>query len=722
MADTGLWERVRQGKHTALIGHVDAGEAPDDILLLEVDCDLGGPPLRPLISLCRRVEALLGDRSGDDSADSGGTHLTSGLRHRISGKPREPMHTGRLVGTLNRLRAATARPVVVWFHAADDADGATRAMLLAALAETNWLKLPVIVAVERSEGEFVTALRETLGADDTIDGSHVSATIDMKSLPEDAALVLRAGAVVGNAFEVDTVAELLDAPVLQILEALQLAHDNGVPVRDRGRGVFSLPSDTADAVRASVLPSLRQAWHARLADLLGTPADAAAETESHGEVAGSASDDQLPDLSASPPAFTSPPSLHNLGDMLGRPASVRPPSPEEDELLEKVAREAVVDEPAEQHERARDAARAARHAQMAGRVEDAVAHTLAVADDAAHQGAYDQAWALADDAARQADALPRGIVADILRARVELERARIAWLGVGESAELTLTNALEHLAQAQELVHDDHLMTAEILATAAAVRFDLGDPDSLEEAIDNLTHASLLLAENGRAIEAARLLNDQAAIWVRVGDPVRAYNLLVKSREVFQRLDSAVADLELAETDHQTARLALHAEARPGRERDAIMAGLDHAERAARAFERLNLPRQTSRVWETMGRLAMRGGRLDDAATHLENAFAVQRRHADGVGLARTTAALSELFVRTGDRKQALVALADSVELNIAKGSPIGLAFNLQSLEQLAEGDELPGVANLRKRIKDAQQNVGVVDTPDAIYGPTTGQ
>jgi len=714
MASTELWERVRRGEHTALIGHVDAGEAPDDVLLLEVDCDLGGPPLRPLISLCERVEALLGDRSGDDVADADGTHMTGGLRHRIAAQSREPMHTGRLVGTLNRLASATARPVAVWFHAADAADPATQSSLLAALRESSWLKLPVIVALESGDGEFVASVREILGADDTIDGTHASASIDMTALPEDAALVLRAGAVVGNAFEADTVAELLDVPMLHILEALQLAHDNGVPVRDRGRGVFSLPSDTADAVRRSVLPSLRQAWHARLADLLGTPAEQAAEPATPGETRPE-SGTGLPDLMARAPSFSPPPSLHNLGDMLGRPASARPPSPEEDELLEKVAREAVVGEPVEQHERARDAARAARHAQMAGRIEDAVAHTLAVADDAAHQGAYDQAWALADDAARQADALPRGIVADILRARVELERARIAWLGVGESADLTLNNALDHLARAQELVHDDHLMTAEILATAAAVRFDLGDPESLEEAIDNLTHASLLLAENGRAIEAARLLNDQAAIWVRLGDPVRAYHLLVKSREVFQRLDSPVAELELAETEHQTARLALHAEARPGRERDAILAGLDHADRAAKTFERLNLPRQTSRVWETMGRLSMRGGRLDDAASHLENAFAVQRRHADGVGLARTTAALSELFVRTGDRKRALVALVDSVELNIAKGSPIGLAFNLQSLQQLAQGEDLPGLANLRKRIEEAQQTVGVVDTPDAI-------
>ncbi len=717
MPDTRLWERVRKGEHTALVGQVDTGEAPHDILLIEVDCDLGGRPLRPLLTLCERVERLLGDHR--DEEHIAGAPVSPGLGKRLRGEGREAMHTGRLVGTLNRLAAATARPVVIWFHAADDADIGTQTLLLAALKEPGWLKLPVVVSTERDDSEFVSSLRGVLDKDAVVDGSQTKASVDLTSLPDDAALVLRAAAVIGNAFEVETVADLLDADHLEILEALQLAHDRGVPLRDRGRGVFSLPADTAEAIRLGLLPSLRQAWHARLADLMGTPV-------AHGEPAPEPDLERhpetgLPGFTAPAPSFTPPPSIHNLGDMIGSPATARPSSLEDDELLEKVTRGAADSEPTPPTEPPRDSARAARHAALAGRVEDAVGHTLAVADDAAHQGAFDQAWALVDQAAELAESLPRGIVADLLRARVELERARIAWLGVGESQELTLAKAIEHLGSAQQLVHDDHMMTAEILATAAAVRFDIGDPESLEEAIDNLTHASLLLAENGRAVEAARLLNDQASVWVRIGDPVRAYHLLVKSREVFQRMDSAVAELELAETDHQTARLALHAEARPGRARDAVLAGLDHAGRAAKTFEKLGLPRQTSRVWETMGRLAMRGERHEDAAMHLEKAFDVQRRHADGVGLARTTAALSELFVRTGDRKRALVALSDSVDLNISKGSPIGLAFNLQSLAKLAEGDDLPGLANLRQRIVEAQKVVGEVDTPDAIYGPTTG-
>jgi len=717
MSKAELWERVRRGKHTALIGQVDAGEAPPDILLLEVDCDLGGPPLRPLLTLCERVEALLGDEKVDDNEAAGEPHFSSGLLRRMQGETHEPMHTGRLVGTLNRLSAATARPVAIWFHAADQADVGSQTLLLASLKERGWLKLPVVIAVESSDGEFVSSLRGLLKADDIIDGTQSAASVDMTTLPDDAALVLRAAAIVGNAFEVETVADLLDAEHFEILEALQVAHDRGVPLRDRGRGVFSLPVDTAEAIRGSLLPSLRQAWHARLADLMGNPVDHEDDEVPEPEIRRN-SETGLPSLYPTPSSsFTPPPAMNNLGDMLGRPDSARAPTLEENELLDKVAREAVVAEAASSHEPARNSARAARHAAQAGRVEDAVGHTLAVADEAAHQGAFDQAWALVDQAAELADSLPRGVVADVLRARVELERARIAWLGVGESQELTLAKAMEHLANAQQLVHDDHLMTAEILATAAAVCFDIGDRESLDSAIDNLTQASLLLAENGRAVEAARLLNDQAAVWVRLGDPVRAYHLLVKSREVFQRLDTPIAELELAETNHQTARLALHAEARPGRSRDAILAGLDHAERAAKTFEKLGMARQTSRVWETMGRLAMRGDRNDEAAVHLEKAFEVQRRHADGVGLARTTAALSELFVRSGDRKRALVALADSVELNIAKGSPIGLAFNRQSLQRLSEGEDLPGIANLRKRISDAQEAVGVVDNPDDLYG-----
>jgi hypothetical protein len=59
---------------------------------------------------------------------------------------------------------------------------------------------------------------------------------------------------------------------------------------------------------------------------------------------------------------------------------------------------------------------------------------------------------------------------------------------------------------------------------------------------------------------AARLLNDQAAIYVSLGDPVRATHLLERPRELFEgrlrsHADDVMAVEELAETHHLLARL-----------------------------------------------------------------------------------------------------------------------------------------------------------------------
>jgi hypothetical protein len=53
-------------------------------------------------------------------------------------------------------------------------------------------------------------------------------------------------------------------------------------------------------------------------------------------------------------------------------------------------------------------------------------------------------------------------------------------------------------------------------------------------------------------------------------------------------------------------------------------------------------------------------------------------------GLARSTAALAELSIRTGRLEDAVALLADSINLNFEKGSPLGLAFNRRAFEALA--------------------------------------
>ena len=675
MSEDALLARARAGAHTVVIGEVPV---PAELLVIPIHCDLGGPPLAPLVELCLKIEARLGDE-------------VDGSRRRFAGRPAaRRMYPGRLAGTLNRLAASTPGPAAAWFHAFDRIDPASREMVLACLAEPDWVRLPLVFALEGG-GEVADQLVAALGAGCVIEGAS-PASEELPELPDDVLRALRAAAIAGDAFEIETVAELLVEDPVTVLEQLQNARDRGVPIRDRGDGVLALPPGLAGSLRASLLPSLRQAWNLLLAQAHGTPIDAS-------------DDSQLEALPELPP-------LPDLESIYGTPDTSDLDTAEA--ILESAGRQRSDTSPP------RAPARAARHAVEAGQLEDAVDHLLATARQATEAGAFAEALELIERAEAGASRLPPSPRISALRARAELERGTIAWVAVGspEDNEMTLPRALDHLDRALAIsaAAGDPRLTAEIRATAAGVCFDLGDREALERSIELLTEASRALSEAGLAIEAAQLLNEQASVWVRLGDPVRAYGLLQASRTVFERLDSPEALLEIAGTDHQTARLALHIEARPGRETDAIDLGIALARRAAEVYERFGLFADAAWARETIGRLALRDRRFELATSELQQAFRIQLERGDGNGLARTTAALAELAAQSGDPAGALEALAESVELNIAKGSPIGLAFNLESLERIDPELSLDGAAALAAHIRDAQAEVGVVSNPGALY------
>ena len=74
--------------------------------------------------------------------------------------------------------------------------------------------------------------------------------------------------------------------------------------------------------------------------------------------------------------------------------------------------------------------------------------------------------------------------------------------------------------KAKAALHDDDpvALRAEVSTQIAGVCYELGDPASLDRALAELTEASRLLLGAGDATGAARLLNDQAAVYVRMGD------------------------------------------------------------------------------------------------------------------------------------------------------------------------------------------------------------
>ncbi|MFO0578523.1 MAG: tetratricopeptide repeat protein [Polyangia bacterium] len=334
-------------------------------------------------------------------------------------------------------------------------------------------------------------------------------------------------------------------------------------------------------------------------------------------------------------------------------------------------------------------ARAAGHLVAAGEIENGAARFLSAAREAAAVGAHVQAVHYAREALGLIESLPAAPRRRRLRIVALCELGRLQWQASGPGGKFTLPSALESLSLARSLLEaDDPLeLRSSVSSLLASVLYDVGDLRSLERALRELTDASRAMLDGGDAVGAARLLNDQAAVYVRLGDPVRASHLLEESRRVFERLAPADASaaLEMAETDHLLARLPLHVAARPGREADAISMGKNHAQAAEQTYRKLGAARELTRVWETLGRLELRAGRIERALSKLTEALQVQRELGDVIGLARTTAALAEVLSASTQHEAALGLLRESIALNLEKGSPIGLAYNRRTLEQLGQ-------------------------------------
>jgi tetratricopeptide (TPR) repeat protein len=356
-----------------------------------------------------------------------------------------------------------------------------------------------------------------------------------------------------------------------------------------------------------------------------------------------------------------------------------------------------------------------------GETEAAVERYAAAVNEAAAVGAYAQAVVHARKALSLLEELPVSPRRRRMRAQVLTDLGRLQWLAAGPDLTFTLAGALEVLEAARaSLTEDDPpAQRAEVAVLIAGVCYDVGDMRSLVRALDELTFASRILLGSGDSVGAARLLNDQAAVYVRMGDPVRATHLLSESRKIFEKMapTDPVAMIELAETDHLFARIPLHVAARPGREQDALSMGLDHALACERTYRKLGASRELGRVWETMGRLELKKGRLKRAADRLTAALELQQSIGDLLGLARTTAVLSEVLAAGGRFRDALALLGDSIALNMEKGSPIGLAFNRRALDTLAQS--LPPGGNFRgmleqvaSRLSAAESRLGRVKLP----------
>ena len=294
-------------------------------------------------------------------------------------------------------------------------------------------------------------------------------------------------------------------------------------------------------------------------------------------------------------------------------------------------------------------------------------------------------------------------------AQLELARSLRARPGLG----VALTEPIEAARHAVEL-----LATAEVHKRAAArvtlahLLLEHGAPGALDEALDEVVAASRELTAAGDPQGAASLLNDQAEVWLKLGDTVRAAHLLEAAEGGLEGRTDAMAVVERAETDHLLARLPLYAPARPGHASDALAAALERLERAEAVYLRVGWVDRQAHALDTRGRLLARLGRVDEAAQVLQQAAATYRQLGDGLGLARVTEGLATLWAQRGHTRRALALLEQSLVLNLAAASPAGLAYVRRAMEHLPEG---PQRATLEARLADAEASVGRVHLPPEV-------
>lgn len=472
------------------------------------------------------------------------------------------------------------------------------------------------------------------------------------------------------------------------------------------------PPPAAAKARRERLATPGDALAAEIIDLSAEAIDMPAETEVGGPVLLEAAPEVTPDAGESGVFAPEPPDmLLGTGDTMPGVETVAADKPAHAVVWSKTRRRTLLAQPGptepepepdpagwgtpslvvptRQGDPLVDEVRAAEHLRLAGDVDAAAQHLCEAARKAADMGAPQAAAQHANAALALLSAQPPSAGRRQLKVMALIELGRLQWQAAGFDLGFTLSQALATLeaARAEQGADAPIELAAELAQAIAGVCFDLGDPVALARALVELESASAMLTSAGDTLGAACLLNDQAAVLVRMGHPGKAVLLLRASRQAFDARihDDPIALRELAETELLFARLPLHAQLRPGREQEGYAMGLEHALASERAFHELGEARELGRVWETMGRLELRRGRIEPARLRLDAAVEVLTQLGDLTGLATATEALSEVLVLCGRDAEAVTLLRDSIVFNRDKGSPLGLMCNRRAFTALAE-------------------------------------
>jgi hypothetical protein len=217
-----VFQHIVDGCHTALLGRSLDLDDSCLVRLVRVRCHRGDHALGPLIEAKMRIEELLGLAPATATDDP-----SPAARFRPLGEGRQS-YNARLVALFNRLRDESEQPAALLLESVQNADPDTLELLERMVKTPSWMRLPLVLefrsppleneakrlldAVERFGGTDCVFRSETwLEQKPGTEPPPASACVASNSLAPEVRRVLRAGAVLGSHFSVDSVAEVLES-------------------------------------------------------------------------------------------------------------------------------------------------------------------------------------------------------------------------------------------------------------------------------------------------------------------------------------------------------------------------------------------------------------------------------------------------------------------------------------------------------------------------------
>ncbi|NUN15259.1 MAG: tetratricopeptide repeat protein [Myxococcales bacterium] len=744
-----LWKRISSAQHTVIVGP-PPGAPPQEtgLRVIRVACDRHGGPLQPIREAQEKVDGIVGwpIHLLGTATDT----LRRGLRESLLGENQSTDDADRLAQSLARLASRSPRRHVVIFDASDTLSAPAANVLGRLLRVPGLVSVPLVFSARQviPGSPFATLIDQlvaVLGNEAVIQIPDQTTNLDkntdvVNALPQEVRNTLRMAALIGDGFEAEVLAEALGVSLVDVLLRLQVAVDAGVPLDDSGEGVFHFGQGLRQSLTTSLLPSLQRLMHLKIAAVFTGP-EAQTKTDTRAGNTRNVTDTEP----ATEVDFLPSNDERQLEADDGKTQTAV--TREQNEFLMQNGSNGAVDdvqqtrtteprttafvkrsedefdfEPAPPRKGAAMRAteiprpgkhgRAAEHLAAGGEDNAALTQFLQAAHRALFMGNPIDGIVYSQRALALLDGMTQTPQHEALRAEALLLLAQGQFEAPVHETRSGLADALSTVQSALTLFEEaqDVEKTAASLSLSARIHYEIGDSASMEAALAELTRAIELLAAAGNPLGAARLLNDQASVFLRIGDPVRAYRLLEQSKETFlaRANDDPIAMVELAETEHLIARLPLHVAARAGKESDSVRMGLEHAEAANQRYARLGMDREAARVWETMGRLHLLGGRATDAVPLLEKALRVQIELGDVIGMARTVEALATGLAAMGRTSEALDLLGESIELNLMKGSPRGIAYLNTTFEKVTEELRPEQRELLAGRISDLKQHLQV--------------